>query len=62
VGITDQRSKGCILFSFEIENERRVKAWPPAVSWPEAPARQAFTPAVILFIALPAAGDKSDPG
>jgi hypothetical protein len=28
----------------------------------EASARQAFTPTVILFIALPAAGDKSDPG
>jgi hypothetical protein len=36
-GVAHQQLRGCILFSFDIENERRVKARSPAVSWPEAP-------------------------
>src|SRR5712691_12674047 len=40
---------------------RRVKAGTPDQTWQRG-QRQAFTPAVILFIALPPAEDKADPG
>ena len=50
-----------ILFSFETDFTGRVKAGPRSKlgsdgQWP------ALTPAVILFIALPEADDKTDPG
>jgi len=47
--------------SFDIERNRRVKAGTPDQTWQRG-QRQAFTPAVILFISLPPAEDKSDPG
>ena len=53
--------KGSVLFSFDIEYTRRVK-----VSHRTNPGRrtqwQAFTPAMILFIACPPADDKTVPG
>jgi hypothetical protein len=49
-----------ILFSFETDFTGRVKALRSELGsdgqWP------ALTPAVILFIALPEADDKTDPG
>ena len=53
--------KGSVLFSFDMEYTRRVK-----VSHRTNPGRrtqwQAFTPAMILFIACPPADDKTVPG
>ena len=50
-----------ILFSFETDFTGRVKAGPQIETWPRRSAA-AFTPAVILFIALSEADDKTDPG
>jgi hypothetical protein len=47
-----------ILFSFETE---RVKAGPQIETW-QGRSAAAFTPAVIIFIALPEAKDNIDPG
>jgi hypothetical protein len=54
-------SEGCILFSFDIERNRKVKVR----SLDEAgiqTQRRAFAPAMILFIALPSSEEKTDPG
>jgi len=50
-----------ILFSFETVFTRRVKAGRRSNPGREN-QRRAFTPAVILFIALPEAKDNTDPG
>jgi hypothetical protein len=49
-----------ILFSFETDFTGRVKAEPQIETWQRRSAA-AFTPAVILFIALPEAKDNIDP-
>jgi len=52
---------GSILFSFELIY--REGEGPPQIgTLAEHGQRRAFTPAVILFIALPEPEDKSDPG
>jgi hypothetical protein len=56
-----RRFKSSILFSFETDFTGRVKASPQIETWQRRSAA-AFTPAVILFIALPEAEDKFDPG
>jgi len=53
--------KSSILFSFEIDFTGRVKASPQIETWQRRSAA-AFTPAVILFIALPETKDNIDPG
>ena len=50
-----------ILFSFETDFTGRVKAGPQIETW-QGRSVAAFTPAVILFIALPEAEDKTAPG
>ena len=50
-----------ILFSFETDFTGRVKAEPQIETW-QGRSAAAFTPAVILFIALPKPKDNSDPG
>jgi hypothetical protein len=50
-----------ILFSFETDFAGRVKAGPQIETWQRRSAA-AFTPAVILFIALPELEDKPEPG
>jgi hypothetical protein len=50
-----------ILFSFETDFTGRVKAEPQIETWQRRSAA-AFTPAVILFIALPEPKDNIDPG
>jgi hypothetical protein len=50
-----------ILFSFETDFAGRVKAGLRSKLWQRRSAA-AFTPAVILFIALPEAEDKGDSG
>jgi hypothetical protein len=54
-------TESSILFSFETDFTGRVKAGPQIETWQRRSAA-AFTPAVILFIALPNAEDKTDPG
>ena len=54
--------ESCILFSFETDFTGRVKARPADRNFGRDGHRRAFTPAVILFIALPEAEDKIDPG
>src|SRR6476469_6989863 len=56
------RLKRCILFSFEADLVGRVKARPADRNFRRARSRRAFTPDVILFIALPEAKDNIDPG
>jgi len=56
-----RETKSSILFSFETDFTGRVKAGPQIETWQRRSAA-AFTPAVILFIALPNAEDKTDPG
>jgi hypothetical protein len=51
-----------ILFSFEADYTGRVKARPADRNFGRNGHRRAFTPAVILFIALPEAEDKTAPG
>jgi hypothetical protein len=51
-----------ILFSFETDFTGRVKARPADRNFAENGQRRAFTPAVILFIALPEEKDNVDPG
>jgi hypothetical protein len=54
-------SEGCILFSFDIERDRKVKG--PAADQPGIKIHcLALTPAMILFIALPSSEEKIDPG
>ena len=54
-------SEGCILFSFGIERNRKLKG--PAPDQPGIQIqRPALTPAMILFIALPSSEEKTDPG
>ena len=54
-------SEGCILFSFGIERNRKVKG--PAQDQPGIKSQcLALTPAMILFIALPSSEEKTDPG
>jgi hypothetical protein len=60
--VSHQRFERRILFSFGMENERRVKASTPARFLARSAGGKAFTPTVILFIALPASENKSDPG
>jgi hypothetical protein len=50
-----------ILLSFETDFTGRVKAGLRSKLW-QGRSAAAFTPAVILFIALPNAEDKTDPG
>ena len=50
-----------ILSSFETDFTGRVKAGPQIETW-QGRSVAAFTPAVILFIALPEAKDNIDPG
>jgi hypothetical protein len=52
------------LYSFfvRVEFTGRVKALLRSELLPRLGQRRAFTPAVILFIALPEPEDKSDPG
>jgi hypothetical protein len=54
-------TESSILFSFETGFTGRVKAEPQIETWQRRSA-VAFTPAVILFIALPEAKDNIDPG
>jgi hypothetical protein len=54
-------TKSSILFSFETDFTGRVKAGPQIETW-QGRSAAAFTPAVILFIALPEGKDNSDPG
>jgi hypothetical protein len=53
--------EGGILFSFETDFTWRVKAGPQIETW-QGRSAAAFTPAVIIFIALPEAKDNIDPG
>jgi hypothetical protein len=54
-------SEGCILFSFGIERNRKVKG--PAQDQPGIKSQcLALTPAMIIFIALPSSEEKIDPG
>ena len=55
------KTERSILFSFETDLTGRVKAGPQIETWQRRSAA-AFTPAVILFIALPEAKDKAEPG
>jgi hypothetical protein len=50
-----------ILFSFETDFTGRVKAGPQIETW-QRRSVAAFTPAVIVFIALPDTKDNSEPG
>jgi hypothetical protein len=50
-----------ILLSFETDFTGRVKAGPQIETW-QGRSVAAFTPAVILFIALPEAEDNIEPG
>jgi hypothetical protein len=54
-------TQSSFLFSFDNEYTRRVKAGRRSNPGREN-QRRAFTPAVILFIALPEAKDNIDPG
>jgi hypothetical protein len=54
-------TESSILFSFETDFTGRVKAGLRSKLW-QGRSAAAFTPAVILFIALPEAEDKTDPG
>jgi len=56
-----QATESGILFSFETDFTGRVKAEPQIEIWQRRSAA-AFTPAVILFIALPEEKDNIDPG
>ena len=56
--LTDRKQ---FLFSFDNEDTRRVKAGHRGNPGREN-QRRAFTPAVILFIALPEAKDNIEPG
>ncbi len=51
-----------ILFSFESDFVGRVKARPADRNLAGDGQRRAFTPAVILFIALPDTKDNIEPG
>ena len=53
--------KAVFYFSFETDFTGRVKAGPQIETW-QGRSAAAFTPAVILFIALPEAKDNIDPG
>jgi hypothetical protein len=50
-----------ILFSFELTLLGGVKAGPQIEAW-QGRSAAAFTPAVIIFIAVPEARDNIDPG
>jgi len=54
-------TESSILFSFETDFTGRVKAGPQIETW-QGRSAAAFTPAVILFIALPEAEDNIEPG
>ena len=54
-------AESSILLSFETDFTRRVKAAPQIETW-QGRSAAAFTPAVILFIALPEAEDNIEPG
>jgi hypothetical protein len=54
-------TESSIRFSFETDFTGRVKAGLRSKLW-QGRSAAAFTPAVILFIALPEAEDKTDPG
>ncbi len=51
-----------VFFFVRVEFTGRVKALLRSELLPRLGQRRAFTPAVILFIALPKPEDKSDPG
>ena len=55
-------SESSMLFSSETDFAGRVKARPADRNFAGDGRRRAFTPAVILVIALPEAKDKLDPG
>jgi hypothetical protein len=55
-------AESSILFSFDADFAGRVKARPADRDFAGDGHRRAFTPAVILFIALPEAEDKTAPG
>ena len=61
VGGSRRATESSILFSFETDFTGRVKAEPQIETWQRRSAA-AFTPAVILFIALPEPKDNIDPG
>jgi hypothetical protein len=56
------QAESSILFSFDTDFYRRVKARDPIEPWQDVERARAFTPALILFIALPEGEDKTDPG
>ena len=57
-----QKRESSILFSFGIDFTGRVKAGQQIETLAGDGHRRAFTPAVILFIALPEEKDNSEPG
>jgi hypothetical protein len=56
-----EETESSILFSFETDFTRRVKAASQIETWQRRSAA-ALTPAVILFIAPPEAEYKAEPG
>ena len=54
-------AEGSILLSFELINQEG-EGPPQIATFQGIGQRRAFTPAVILFIALPESEDKYDPG
>jgi hypothetical protein len=56
------QSEAVFFSSFESDYAGRVKARQQIESFPGERQRQAFTPAVILFIALPETQDNLEPG
>jgi hypothetical protein len=59
--VSSQAESG-ILFSFDADFYRRVKARDPIRTLAGRWKGRAFTPALILFIVLPESEDKTDPG
>lgn len=55
-------AEGVILFSFETDFRREGEGRSPDRYLAGRGQGQAFTPALILFIALPEVEDKTDPG
>jgi len=62
VGNSQRGTESSILFSFESDFAGRVKARPADRNLAGDGQRRAFTPAVILFIALPDTKDNIEPG
>jgi hypothetical protein len=62
VGNSRRVAESRVLFSFESDFAGRVKARPADRNFAGNGQRRAFTPAVILFIALPETKDNIEPG